>query len=96
MTKFITATGDYRFPVPIGETFHLAISGNFNGSTIKAQYLADVEGVVTPKDFATTAISLAAAGEKSGVNVGSYHGININVSVAHPTGVAVIVNTAKG
>lgn len=95
MTKYITATGNYRFPVHPGQTFHLAAVGAFNGSTVKAQYLADLNGVVTAYDFATTAISLTANGEKTGVNHGSYNEININVSVANPTGIAVIVTPSR-
>ena len=92
MQLAITKQGSYRFPVTKGRTFYAAITGAFNGSTVTFKYLNDVAGVVTEQPFSTTALSLAAAGEKTGVNVGSHDEIVAVVTVADPTGIVINVN----
>lgn len=92
MELAITAQGNYRFPVPRGAGFTVAITGTFNGSTATVQYLNTVAGAVTAQPFGTTALSLTAAGEKQGINMGSHSEINIAVTVANPTGIVVNVN----
>lgn len=92
MELAITANGNYRFPVPRGAGFTLAVTGTFNGSTVTAQYLNTVGGTVTAQPFSTTGLSLTAAGEKQGINMGSHSEINIAVTVANPTGIVVKVN----
>ena len=47
---------------------------------------------VTEQPFSTTALSLTAAGEKNGVNVGSHDEIVVVITVADPTGIVVNVN----
>jgi hypothetical protein len=92
MQQAITLQGSYRYSVPKGRTFHLSATGVFNGATLTVKYLNDVAGVVTEQPFSTTALSLTAAGEKSGVNVGSHDEIVVVISVANPTGIVVNVN----
>ena len=56
---------------------------------------AGVDSVTTTAyPFTTTALSLTAAGEKSGVNCGSRPEINVAITVANPTGIVVNVNPA--
>lgn len=92
MQLAITAQGNYRFPVPPGAGFTVSITGAFNGATATVQFLNDVAGTVTAQPFSTTGLSLTAAGEKQGINMGSRSEINIAVTVANPTGIVVNVN----
>ena len=92
MEQAITKQGSYRFPVPRGVEFTCAISGAFNGATATIKYLNTVAGVVTEQPFSTTGLSLTAAGEKQGINMGSHSEIAVVVSVANPTGIVVNVN----
>jgi hypothetical protein len=92
MQRAITTQGSYRFSVPLGSAFTVAITGAFNGATATIKYLNDVAGVVTEQPFSTTGLSLTAAGEKSGINVGSHSEIVVAVTVANPTGIVVNVN----
>ena len=92
MQKAITLQGSYRFSVPMGRVFYLSATGVFNGSTLTVKYLNDVAGVVTAQPYSTTALSLTAAGEQSGVNCGSHNEIEVVISVANPTGIVVNVN----
>lgn len=53
---------------------------------------AGVGPTVATNPFSTTALALTAAGEKQGINMGSYNEINLAVTVANPTGIVVNVN----
>jgi len=92
MERLITAQGNYRFPIPKGSAFTVAISGTFNGATATVQYLNTVSGTPTAQPFSTTPLALTAAGEKQGINMGAFNEINIAVTVANPTGIVVNVN----
>lgn len=60
MQTAITAQGNYRFPVPIGQGFVASITGNFNGATATFQFLNDVVAAGTAQ--VETATVVAAAG----------------------------------
>ena len=49
---------------------------------------------VTGQPYSTSALSLTAAGEKTGINCGSHPEINVAITVADPTGIVVNVNPA--
>jgi len=56
--KFITAQGNYRFRVPSGQRYSLAITGTFNSSTATAQFLSETAGTAQVE----TATVVAAGG----------------------------------
>lgn len=76
------------------EDVNIAIPAGL-GITAAATSVGTTPGVgpvPTAAPFATTALSLTAAGEKSGVNMGSRNEIVVAVTVANPTGIVVNVN----
>jgi len=75
----------------MGRRFYISITGAFNGSTATVKFLNDVNGTVTAQPFSTSPIAFTAAGEGSGINVGSHNEIVVVVTVADPTGIVVNV-----
>ena len=66
----------------------MAVSGTFDSAVVTAQYQKTVD---TFTNFATTAITLSAAGEKLGRNYGAYNEININVASAGASAALVVI-----
>jgi hypothetical protein len=98
--KVITANGNYKFSCPLGRSFTIAASGAFDSAVLTAQYNSgmddtdsdpDTPDVDVWKPFATTAISLNAAGEKTGINVGAHNEINVSVASAGGSAAVVVV-----
>jgi hypothetical protein len=98
--KVITANGDYKFSCPPGRSFVFSASGTFDSAVITAKYnsgMADADADPDTPDtdvwrpFATTAISLNAAGEKTGINVGAHNEVNLSVASAGASAAVVVV-----
>lgn len=93
-TQAITAAGNYRFSVPRGASFSVAVSGAIGTCTIQVQYFTLVGSTLTAVNYTTSTDTLVnVLGELFLVNVGSVHEINVNVSAT--TNIVVVVNPAQ-
>ncbi len=85
----IIANGTVKVPVPRGRSFTLAMRGGFDSGTTKVQWWDGTQW----NDYATAAISLSAAGEKEGKNVGSANEILlVTTGVASASNITAVVN----
>lgn len=70
--------GNYKLDCPCGNTWHLALTGTRVAAVAKVQFST---GAGTFADWSTPK-SLSVAGEMTGVNIGAYTELRLNVASA--------------